>query len=362
MLWWRKVLNEIRETAWATWEQTLRLVRYVQGMWRRHSLNRASLDAQRNLGQKLYEAGVGNPRLRSQIASQDGKIRQAEAAQQSTGALKGEREQIVLQLAGSALAQVKPVAGAEADHAKAMEAEAALRNHAEVMTSAKAGLWPKDKTTWRRTLTGFVTVGSVCVLLMPLMCGRSVGALLSGGVGKTGAPSTGKPGSTSGYGWNGSGTKGTGGSSTTTNNQKADEFAERLRKVTGAGKTQLLICGGNQAASMFQRPQPLSPEWKKHGQFRLYNIAGNGTFQAEKAFLAVGKPDRVLQGPWLSSFQNPPGKDWQEWVWLQNGLAYRCWVENVSALKEGRAVLEVRGTDEVCITCPGLLVGGDPDF
>ncbi len=142
----------------------------------------------------------------------------------------------------------------------------------------------------------------------------------------------------------------------------ADEFAERLGKLTGAGKSQPNSLDANQAANVMERPQPGSPRWKGYGAFKLYAIGTNEQFRAGDAFQAVGKPDRIVKAPWLSTFQNPPGNEWQEWVWMRNGVALRCWVMNISALREGRGECEAKPEDDVTIGSPGLLVGGDLDF
>lgn len=168
--WWKKALNEVRETASATWGQTVRLVNYGRGLWRKRSLNAASLVAQRTLGQRMFEAGAGDPQLRSQIVALDEKLRQAEARKESTRPLKGEREKLVLQLAGAALAQQGALPGVEAEHAKAKETEAEAQGQAVAVTSARTGLPPKDRTTLRRVLIGFGTAGGVGLLAVCLLC------------------------------------------------------------------------------------------------------------------------------------------------------------------------------------------------
>jgi hypothetical protein len=136
-------------------------------------------------------------------------------------------------------------------------------------------------------------------------------------------------------------------------NMKPAEFAERLRKITGGRKSSPLSYDGNQAASLFERPDPYSPKWNKYGTFTLYSIASGRDFRAGDAFQAVGRPDRVL--PVL-------GKDWQEWVWFRNGVGFRCKVTNLTAQQEGRGEADPRDDDRVILTAPGLLVGGGTDF
>jgi hypothetical protein len=136
-------------------------------------------------------------------------------------------------------------------------------------------------------------------------------------------------------------------------NMKPAEFAERLRKITGGPKSSPLPYDGNQAASLFDRPDPYSPKWNKYGTFTLYSVASGRDFRAGDAFQAVGRPDRV--SPVL-------GKDWQEWVWFRNGVGFRCKVTNLTAQQEGREEVAPRDDDRVIVTAPGLLVGGGMDF
>jgi len=223
--------------------------------------------------------------------------------------------------------------------------------------SPLSGFWAKLMGTWHGyghgTRIGILSgAGAVVVLLIlvPVL-------MLSGGKSPSGTPSS--SGTSSGKG---DGPISSGDSSSPTPSLKPDEFAERLRKLTRAPRREPATVDGHQAANLFDRPQPLSPKWKKHGPCTFYSIASSDHFRAEEAFRAVGRPDRVLQGPFLSSFIDPPGKDWQEWVWLRNGVTVRCWVTNVSALKDRREELEVRADDEVGISSPGLLIGAGSDF
>ena len=184
--WWKRALAEVQETGAATWGQAVKLVNYGRGLWRKRSLNRTTLDAQRALGHRMYEAGAGDPQLRSQLAAVDEKVRQAEAKKESTKALKAEKERLLLQLAGPALTQPGPVPGTEAEYTKAKESQTALHQQTENMSRARTALPPKDRTAWRRVMIGFGTVGGVGLLGFCLLC-SGMGSFF-GFRGKSGGP------------------------------------------------------------------------------------------------------------------------------------------------------------------------------
>jgi len=169
--WWKRALSEVQETASATWGQVVRLICYLRGLWQKRSLDKANLDAQRRLGNRIYEAGGGDPTLRSEIATLDEMVRQAEVNKESTKALQAERETLILQLAANAVAQPDPIPGVEAEHAKAKEAHVEAQRHDDAMTVAKTDLPPKDRTAWRRVVIGFGTVSGVFLLGSCIMCG-----------------------------------------------------------------------------------------------------------------------------------------------------------------------------------------------
>ena len=193
--WWRRLLDETKEVGKATSAQITRLAKYWSALWRGRSLRRDATSAQRALGQRMVETGHGDPQLRSQIAALDEKIRQAEAAKQSTRAFQAERDALLLRLAEPAMAQ-KVVTPADAEHRKALDAQAALQRHAQASTTARATLPPSDKTGWRRMLIGVGTMSGFCILGFCLMCGGMATLLGPGGTtGDSGL--TGKQGNTS---------------------------------------------------------------------------------------------------------------------------------------------------------------------
>lgn len=200
---WKRALGEVREIGIATWDQAARLVKYGRSLWRNRTLGRTALNTQLALGDRMYRVGSGDPQVRSQIAGMDEKIRQAEARKESARALNSEREKLLLQLAAAALGQSVPPPGAEAECAKAKEAQEAMQRHVEATARARAALPPKDRRARGRVLIGIGTVGGLCLLAFCLLCGGmasflgfrgSGGSGTIGSDGRSGPRSVGTPG------------------------------------------------------------------------------------------------------------------------------------------------------------------------
>jgi len=180
------LLRESKETAIATWAQTARLISYGKGMWRRHSLSHAVSCDQHDLGQRMYEAAVGDSELRARIAAIDEKTC-SDRAQGSNKAAKAERRNLILRLAASALAQQAPPAGADAEYDKVRQTQTDVQDHLHTMSNAMRALAPKGGVGWRRILLGYAAIG--CLLILPLVYARrdrDVGQGLT-------APSNGEP-------------------------------------------------------------------------------------------------------------------------------------------------------------------------
>jgi|694.fasta_scaffold17207_2 hypothetical protein len=146
--------------------------------------------------------------------------------------------------------------------------------------------------------------------------------------------------------------------------EKVEDLVEQVNKLTGSQPRQPSNPSPNQAASMFARHDAFSSKWEKYGTFKLYYPQGANEFKAAEAFRILGFPSEVLKAPRLPSNTSKysPGNDWQEWVWMHNGTAIRCFVINMSALRTNRNKVEARPEDQITISSPGFLIGGDLDF
>lgn len=129
-------------TAVATLGRPLRLARYGKHLWRSRQFQRALVEAQAVLGERMYAAAIDDGELGAKISAVDEHIRQAEAAGRSSQSLRAERRRLVLQLAAAALEEDGPLPGAEAEYGKAREAQAALWQH-EQGKGAPAAVSPK---------------------------------------------------------------------------------------------------------------------------------------------------------------------------------------------------------------------------
>ena len=158
MPFWKRLFREIREIVGATARQTGRLIGYGYGIARTRVLLRKARGAQLALGNRMYEAGVGDEAIRGQIASLDDRIASVELGKGSTKQMEAEKKGLMIRLAADALAQDVAPTGAAAEHGGAISARDAVEAHRSHMESTRAGLAPQDTTTWRRIGLGYGVV------------------------------------------------------------------------------------------------------------------------------------------------------------------------------------------------------------
>jgi hypothetical protein len=108
------------------WAQPLQLVKHAFRAWRRGRLSRARQKAQLALGERMCAAGIDDGTLGRQLAALEDELRQAQGNPVVAKALESERTSLLLRLAELALEDAAPLPGAELEHRRAMEAEAAL--------------------------------------------------------------------------------------------------------------------------------------------------------------------------------------------------------------------------------------------
>jgi WD40 repeat protein len=158
MPFWHRLLREMREIVGATARQTARLIGYGYGIARTRVLLRKARGAQLALGNRMYEAGLGDEAIRGQITSLDDRIASVGLGKGSTKQMEAEKKGLMIRLAADALAQDVAPTGAAAEHGGAIAARDAIEAHRSHMESTKAGLAPEDTTSWRRIGLGYGVV------------------------------------------------------------------------------------------------------------------------------------------------------------------------------------------------------------
>jgi hypothetical protein len=90
-------------------------------------LQRASLAAELDLGERMFAAGIEDGFLGAQIAALGHRISRTEATRLPLGPLLAQRRELLLRLAAAALEVEAPLPGADAEYERARTAQAALR-------------------------------------------------------------------------------------------------------------------------------------------------------------------------------------------------------------------------------------------
>jgi hypothetical protein len=172
---WKLILfgvgREIAQTSAATWGQTVRLTKYTGGLFRRRSLRRQVVRSEQTLGERVYEAKVGDIQLRQRIAALDEKIREAEATKAKTRPFKTERQALLQQMGAFALAQRSLPPGLEPDRARARDVHEALSSQETKMQEARVSLPPRGAGNWARVGAGYGVIGCAVFLAFFLASG-----------------------------------------------------------------------------------------------------------------------------------------------------------------------------------------------
>ena len=98
-------------------------------LWRRRQLSGAFVEAQTDLGECMYAAGIDDGEIGAKISALEQQLRRVEVIGGFPQALKAVRCQFVLQLAAAALEEDGPLPGADAEYRRAREAQAALERY-----------------------------------------------------------------------------------------------------------------------------------------------------------------------------------------------------------------------------------------
>ena len=156
----KRVLQEARNVAVATWEQGVRIIRYGVARWELRRAGRGAEEARFAHGKKLYEAGTGDSELIRQIAELTQQIDDKEAPGEVREKLKRRRAELTVQL--SKAADSLPTAATE--HSDVTASVADHEQRMAVCESTKAALWPRSSNERRRVIAG--ALGGAAVMLI----------------------------------------------------------------------------------------------------------------------------------------------------------------------------------------------------
>lgn len=154
----RRVYVETGLIAMATLWQGLRLTHLAAAWWRRAKAIRSLRDAQASLGECLYKLGLGEDRLRAELARLDEQILNQQAAGASSRWLQTQRRGLLIRIAEPALAAGVPPAGAEAAHAAARLARLNAAQQSDRYLDAWHTLFPAQAAMRVRVLCGFAVL------------------------------------------------------------------------------------------------------------------------------------------------------------------------------------------------------------
>jgi S1-C subfamily serine protease len=111
----------------------------------------------------LHQMNMGDEQLRGQIDTLNERILSLEATMGNTRTAKAERRGLLLRLAAPILAEETAPGGAENEHRKAREAQAALLNYQEERAARSAR--PSSRSIrWRRIAVGYAVLGCAALL------------------------------------------------------------------------------------------------------------------------------------------------------------------------------------------------------
>ncbi|MBL8798302.1 MAG: trypsin-like peptidase domain-containing protein [Planctomycetia bacterium] len=151
----QKLVGEVTGTIGATFRQTLKPITLVFEIARRNRLRRKASDTQFALGQRVYEAQMGDKKIRARIQSLGERIHSIQDVKGDAREATAERRGLILQLAEPALAAENVPEAIAGEHERAREARAKFQAKDAALGGAFGGLLPPNGTAWRRVITGY---------------------------------------------------------------------------------------------------------------------------------------------------------------------------------------------------------------
>jgi hypothetical protein len=134
-------------------------------LWRRRSLRQRVVVAYQALGERIYQLGQGDAQIRARIAAADNGIRGAKNAMQPTRVLIAERDRMITQLGGAAVAAPSAWPGAEREYWVAKDAATALQKQGARLHQRLIHLFPNSPQAWRRVCIGYGMAVALLILI-----------------------------------------------------------------------------------------------------------------------------------------------------------------------------------------------------
>jgi hypothetical protein len=161
-----RLFREVKETCRSTGRHVAGTVRYLRALWARRALQRQVTAAALALGERAYQAGLGEPPLRAQIASLDDQIRLAQAGNEPVEGLRQQREKLLIPLGNQVLGRPGRPAELAEQARRVEEARAELGRHLGSLGEARAVVAPTDGASQRRLVFGYGTAAACLMLLL----------------------------------------------------------------------------------------------------------------------------------------------------------------------------------------------------
>jgi S1-C subfamily serine protease len=176
---WKRLLREIGAIGSATARQTVRPLVALHDGWKGRSLRKAAQASKLALGQKAYEAQIGDAKLREQIHSLGEEIHSALVHKKPARQLAEQRRTLLLHLADPLLVQtVAPPDLAEC-HGRARTAEQEVQAY-EDRSAARKRSFPRGAVGWRRVGIGYGLAAGVAAGVLWWLSADSSGILEPG--------------------------------------------------------------------------------------------------------------------------------------------------------------------------------------
>jgi hypothetical protein len=160
-----RLLQEIKKTCLSTGRHAAGMVRNAGALWARRSAGDKARAAVLALGERAYQAGLGEPPQRAQIASLNNQLHMARAGNEPIEALRHERAKLLTQVAAQVMKQEPPPGALTEQMNRVKQAGTAAGEHGAHLRKTRATIFPEDGPTRWRLAVGYGT-SVLCMLFL----------------------------------------------------------------------------------------------------------------------------------------------------------------------------------------------------